>query len=140
MFKPVLKWIVRLLPFAAAMVASVAIGASTRAMETPEAAPVRSVVRHAPATAALQSVGRIDATSVGAEPFATPLLARADTLDLLAPTYPVGSLDTALTAPASKPALRRDVPEKFEWPRPDRWTSLLATLALGAFFFLRRIV
>lgn len=136
MFEPALRLVVRLLPLLAAMVASVAIGASTQSIDT-AATTAENDGGAYPVLLASRSTGHGDALiapvyTVGA---AVP----ADTLDLLATAYPVESLDATLTRPA--PAIvSREIRRGFDLPRPDRWTALLATLALGAFFFLRRIV
>ena len=140
MFKPALKLVVRLLPFAAAMLASVAIGASAQAPEAPEAVTLRNSTLPAQAMMVQRSGPLIQAAPGGPGVVDVPLLARMETFDLLASAYPVENLDKALTAPAPKTVSRNYFQKPFELPRPDRWTSLLATLALGAFFFLRRIV
>ena len=140
MFRLALRVVIRLLPFTAAMIASVAIGASTRATETSDTTPVQRTAHYPAPLVAMQSLRPADAMAFAAERIDMPLLARAGSLDLLTNAYPVESLDTALSAPAARVGPQIETGHGFRLPQRDRWTSLLATLALGAFFFLRRIV
>lgn len=123
MSKPALQHVVRLLCFTVAMMGSVAVGASTHAIDHPASVMSGSA-----------------AISLDAAPGETLLVARALTSDPATGTYFVESLEPALTTPAPTVAVRTQPDWESDLPRPDRWTSLLATLALVAFFFLRRIV
>ena len=140
MFKPVLGWVARLAPFASAMLVSVAVGASTHTAEMRASGVSSDPAHHRAAPVALRPVVLDDTSVLGPHPIDGPLIARAATLDVVTATYPVESLDTALTAPVVPAASGGDLRGESKWPKPDRGTALMATLALVAFFFLRRIV
>ena len=137
MFKP--ARVVRSLPYAAALLASVTIAASA---ESPEGQRQRERLRFegdqpSPSRPAMLR-GETETTMV--YPMDATLLARADTLGLVGATYALpaagaGVATSRVSAP-SEDGRATTTP----LPRPERWTAIAATLALGAFFFLRRIV